>query len=246
MTQKRAPDNTIAPLRNVTNFMTMLRRLQDRGINLPGMATFSGPAGWGKTSAAVYAATSQNAIVVLCGASVNRAWLCDQIGKELGLDLRGTIAHKVDAIAVELAISQRPLILDEADNLIDRKHAELAREIYERSLSPVILIGEEQMPQKMRALERLSSRMLVWQQAEPCDGEDLRVLASRLIPGRSLSDDVSDQLLDICRGSLRRMATNLDGLRHHAELHGLETITAASVQDYRFYTGTAPAPRRVA
>lgn len=246
MTQKRAPDNTIAPLRNVTAFMTMLRRLQDRGMNLPGMATFSGPAGWGKTSAAVFAATSQNAIVVQCGASVNRAWLCDKISVELGITPRGTIAHKVDAIGVELSTSQRPLILDEADHLIDRKHAELAREIYERSLAPVILIGEELMPQKMRALERLSSRMLVWQQAEPCDGEDLRVLASRLIPGRSLSDEVSARLLEVCRGSLRRMATNLDGLRHHAELRGLETITAADVEDYHFYTGTAPAPRRVA
>ena len=246
MTQNQAPNNTLAPLRNVASFLTMVKRLQGRGSGLPGMASFFGPAGWGKTNAAICSVMNQNTILVQCGASVNRAWVCDKIAEELGMRIRGSIAHKVDAIGSALALSDRPLILDEADHLIDRKHAELAREIYERSLAPVILIGEEQMPQKLAPLERLSSRMLIWQQAEPCDVDDLRILAGRLIPGRTLSPQVAERLLDVCRGSLRRMATNLENLRHHAELHGATEIGARELAGFEFYIGAAPTPRRVA
>lgn len=243
MTQFREPDNTIAPLRNVSNFLTMVDRLRNRGAGLPGMGTFYGPAGWGKTSAAVYAATTQNAIVITLGDSVTRRWMCEMILKELGVKPKGGIPHMTDAIAEHMAMNDAPLIIDEADHLVKKKAIELAREIFEKSQSPVILIGEEELPQKLTLSERVASRMLVWTAAEPCDDMDLRILSKRLCPGMELSPEVEAKLLKVCRGSLRRMATNLDNLRHFCAVRGIDRISDVALDGFEYFTGIAPRAR---
>ncbi|WP_236549860.1 ATP-binding protein, partial [Profundibacterium mesophilum] len=80
---------------------------------------------------------------------------------------KGTVSEMVEAISAELAMSDAPLLIDEADMLVKRKMIEIVRDIYEGSGAPVILIGEELLPQKLQQWERIHGRMLDWVAAQP-------------------------------------------------------------------------------
>lgn len=56
----------------------------------------------------------------------------------------------MDQIGEELSLSQRPLIIDEADFLVQKRMIEVVRDIYESSQATIILIGEEAMPVKLQ------------------------------------------------------------------------------------------------
>ena len=56
---------SIAPLRNVAALISLVERVQDRSMGLPGMAVFYGPSGWGKTTATSCSAKSNKLFLYL-------------------------------------------------------------------------------------------------------------------------------------------------------------------------------------
>ena len=106
--------NSVAPLRNVGALVELIDRVQKRGHGLPGMATFYGPSGYGKTTAAIYAANKYRAYQV----QVKSAWtakkLCTAILQDQGLQPARTIADmggaaSIGAVHVSEAIQYRSL-----------------------------------------------------------------------------------------------------------------------------------------
>lgn len=59
-----APVSGVAPLRNISALSALITKTQQRASHLPGMATFSGPSGFGKSFAAAYAAGQHRAYYV--------------------------------------------------------------------------------------------------------------------------------------------------------------------------------------
>jgi len=190
--------NSVAPLRNVSALVALIARVENRSIGLPGLATFYGPSGYGKTTAAVYAANRFNAYQVQVKSCWRQKKLCQALLQEMGIKPDKTIADMVDQIAQELAITGRVLIIDEADFLVGGKMIEIVRDIYESSGSPVILIGEELLPQKLQKWERLHGRMLDWVAAAPACIEDIDHLAKIYCGGLTLEADFKAHLLKPC------------------------------------------------
>lgn len=244
MTDGRTTINTLAPLRNVANFLTLTRRLQDRGAGLPGMGCFYGPSGFGKSTAAIYGANAQQACLVQCKSVWTQKKLCQEILKELGLVPAKVIADMVDQIAEALALEDVPLIIDEADVLVNKKMVEVVRDIYESSLVPVILIGEELMPQKLRKWERLHGRILSWVAAEPCDEQDFDLLVGIRCQGIELEPDLKARMAKASNGSARRIVENLEMAREIAATHGLARVTMRDWGKREFFTGETPDARR--
>ncbi len=245
MTQQDALYNSVAPLRNVALLVTLIERVVDRGFSLPGMAVFYGPSGYGKTTAATYAANRFQAVSVQVKSCWTRKKLCEAIAIELGLRPGRTISDLVDQISESLAISGVPLLIDEADHLVARKMIEIVRDIYEGSQAPVILIGEELLPQKLQEWERVHGRILSWVAAQPGDLDDVRHLATIYCRGIDLDEELIEQLLKGSAGSIRRICVNLDRVREFAVTHGLERVRLDDWGKRGFFTGAAPAPRRV-
>ncbi|MCA8880366.1 MAG: ATP-binding protein [Rhodobacteraceae bacterium] len=243
MTQEARLFNSFAPLRNVSAFLTLLKAVQNRGQGLPGMGTFYGPSGFGKSTAAIYAANTADACLVQMKSVWTRKKLCEAILSELSLPPAATVANMVDQISEQLAITGTPLLIDEADVLVAKKMVEIVRDIYEASFAPVILIGEELLPQKLQRWERVHGRMLRWVAAEPGNERDFDLLKAMRCPGIEIDAGLRAQILAQSRGSVRRMCINLDLLREHAELTGAAAIAAGDWKG-KFYTGEAPAPRR--
>lgn len=244
MTEHRILGNRRAPLPNVAALATLVDRCLNRGPRMPGMGTFYGPSGFGKTEAAIYSANRYQAVYVQMGASWTKKKLCTAILDEIGRTPAKTIADMIEQIGEYLAINQVPLLIDEADFLLKRGMIEDAREIYEISKSPVILIGEEEMPAKLEMIERVHGRMLDWVGAVPGTIEDVAMLAEIYAEGVIIASDLQEKLLDQSHGSIRRICINLTRFHEHAMVHGLAEVDVQAWGQKEFYTGIAPKTRR--
>lgn len=244
MTQSSQIHNTLAPLRNVMSFMTMLRRLEDRSSGLPGMGCFYGPSGFGKTMASIYAANSRRACLVQVKSVWTQKALCEAILDELGVKPEKVIYRMVAQIGQVLAQENIPLLIDEADFLVKKKMVEIVRDIYEVSFVPVILVGEEALPSRLRQWERINSRMLERVAAEPLDDEDFNHLMDIRCPNVELSGELQAAIKRASRGSARLIVNNLDTARLRAKTLGLKTLNLPDFGAGELHDGKAPDMRR--
>ena len=233
----------IAPLRNVALANDALERAIDRPAHLPGMVAFYGWSGLGKTIACSYLANKYRAFYVECKSTWTKKAFLLAILKEMGIVPEATIYQMVDQVAEQLVLSARPLIIDEMDHIVDKKIVELVRDIYEASNAPILMVGEEQFPAKLRRWERFHNRILVWQQAQPADMADARQLARLYVPEVEIADDLMDEVMRQSRYAARRIVVNLEQIRVFATKQGLTAISRSDWGTRELYTGDAPARR---
>lgn len=243
MAQNMTTGNSVRPLRNVAALSTLISRLENRAFGLPGMATFHGPTGYGKTFAATHAAIKFDAIHV----SVQRLWtistLLEMILKQLRVIPARTRPKMLMQVCEHLLRAGRPLIIDEADYAIDRNMLVDIRDMYDGSLVPVILIGMERLPQKIKKWDLVDGRVGAWAPAEPADLRDAKMIADCYAPGLHLDDALIDHIRALHRGQVRRMSTDFAYVLERSRLLGVNKMTLKDWGDVPFLRGEAPAPR---
>jgi DNA transposition AAA+ family ATPase len=119
-------------------------------------------------------------------------------------------------ISETLIACGRPLIIDEADHVLAAGSIELVRDIHEASGVAIALIGEERLPAKLRAVERVHNRVLRWVAATPIDLSDARELAAIYCREMEIADELLADIVEAARGSARRVCINLDLVRDAA------------------------------
>ena len=181
--------NSIAPLQNVSLVNKALQRVVNRRDHLPGLITFFGPAGFGKTWAAIYAANKHRAYYIEAKEYWTRKALLTAILKEMGIRPDKTISEMADQVSEQLARSNKPLIIDEFDHIVRRNLVEMVRSIYEGSNATILIIGEENVPTQLKKQsERFHSRMLDWVQAVPPDLDDAKMIRKLYIDDVTIKD----------------------------------------------------------
>lgn len=239
---------SIAPLGNVVLFSELIERVMSRSAGLPGLATFHGPSGYGKSRAAIWGANHYRAYYVQIKSLWTRKTLCQAILKEMGVGKpAANMADMLEQMAEQLVLSDRPLIVDEADYLCTKGMIELIRDVYESSNAAIILIGEEGLPTKLKAWERVHGRMLDWVAAQPASLKDVQELARLYARGVDVGPDLLAALLDASAGSTRRVCVNLDRVREVAQTADQAAIDLAGWKKLGgdFFTGNVPGVRRI-
>lgn len=244
MTETSRLYNSVAPLRNVAALVSLIDQVNNRALGLPGMATFYGYSGYGKTTAAVYAANKFNAFQVQVKESWTGKKLCQAILGEMSIQPAKTIADMVDQIAQELMFSDRVLIVDDAQYLAKRGIIGILRDIYESSGSTIILIGEENLPQELQRWENIHGRMLDWVAALPACISDVDHLAGLYCPNVTLDPAFKDHLLRASHHSIRRVCVNLGKVAEFAAARGHDLVSVDDWGKREFIACAAPKPRR--
>lgn len=247
MTNEIKPDGfqrpaSLALLKNVVAMIGLVQRLADRGAHMPGFGVVHGYSGYGKTYAAVFAQNKTGGPRIEIGDSWTKKTLVRAILKELGVrEPKGTVADLTEQAIIRLAEPDHPpLFIDEADKLVDKGMIELVREIQEGAQLPIVLIGEELLPQKLMRIERVHNRVLDWVAAQPCDLEDTRKLAAMFCPALAIDDATLEAMRRASEGRARRIVTNLYRAREFAATRGVTALEAGGVVP-EFFTGTPPA-----
>jgi DNA transposition AAA+ family ATPase len=235
---------SLAPLKNVAGFMALVTKLQRRGPHLPNLGVMYGHSGLGKSYASIYAQNKTRAVRVEVGDSWNRKTFVRAILLECGVAVpKGSTADlTAEAIGLLGDEPNRPLIVDEADKLVDKGLIEIVREISEASQVPVLLIGEELLPQKLARVERVHNRVLDWYGAEPCDLADCKLLAQIFLAGVKISDELLETVRVKGEGRARRVVVTLSGMADWARNSGAHEIDAKTYSGAVF-TGEAPRAR---
>ena len=237
---------SFAALENVRLCLQLVNRLITRDPGLPGIGVFHGPSGYGKSYGSIQAQNTTRAVYIQVGESWNRRFLLQSILIECYIDKpRGTVADLMRQVIVALGENPtRPLIIDEADKLVDKGMIELVREIYEHAQVPVLLIGEEDLPRKLQQIERVHNRVLEWRPAVPVDLDDCRKLAGFFLPGLTVSDELLDKARREGEGRARRVVTTLSDMKKWARLHGAQNLTSETYGG-PFCNGRPPASRNL-
>lgn len=235
-------------LKNVASFMAMTMRLLERKPHLPGFGVCHGPSGFGKSYSALFAVNKIKAIRVEVGDSWTRRTLLRRILAEYGDRVKERMPISDLADLAKAALGEdvsRPLIIDEADKLVDKNMIEILRELQEASGASIILIGEEKLPAKLLTVERMHNRVLHWFPAQPCDLDDVRVLANAFAPKIDIKDDLLDMIRQRSGGRARRIVVNLDHAAEFARNRGHKMLDLKIWGSEEFFTGEPPTPRHV-
>jgi DNA transposition AAA+ family ATPase len=234
-TAPRDSDRGQAATQTIAVAATGMQTILDRSEGMPGMAALSGPPGLGKTSAAVYLThpAGFNAVYVSCRSFETTKSLALMLLKELGVAAKThwPISTAFDHICEALIEGGRPLVVDEVDRIAEKNTIELLRDIHDIARTPLFLIGEEHLRQKLlNHHERFHDRVLVWAKAMPADAADLDKLIRHYTPDVAIDPDAKAHLLQVTHGVARRIVTALNRLREEGRKSGLARLALADVQ----------------
>lgn len=235
----------IAHIGNMMQCQIALERAIERSANLPGLVCFYGHSGWGKSLSSNYLCNQMRGYYIQVKSIWSKKVILQKILGEMGIKPAQTAGEMLDQVCDQLSASGRPLVIDEMDHIVEKKAVELIRDIYEGSQAPILIIGEENLPQKLKKWERFHGRILAFVPALPVDLDDAKRLAAVYAPGIACADDLLRKLVADSHGSVRRVSVNLDQIRESAAEHGTTDVDLAwcKAHNVKFYTGESPKAR---
>ncbi|HSI41798.1 MAG TPA: ATP-binding protein [Xanthobacteraceae bacterium] len=230
-----------AMLTNVVALLEAVGALTTRQRHLDGMGMFYGPSGFGKSVAAAVVSAEMNAVYVHYRSSWTRADFVEAVARRLGVPVARRLSLTTSAIGEELAKTQRPLLVDEADMMFDKGQLEIVRELHMTSESPIVLIGEESFRNKIKRVERIAGRVLYYTGANPATLDDARQLAGMYCRRVKVADDLLAYINAFCHGRVRRVVNNLSRqIEPEAVRDGVEIATRDWWGDRDLDAGEAP------
>ena len=216
---------TLAPLTNVAALLEATEDTLERSRGLPGLVEMHGVPGLGKSSAAAVVTAKCRAVYIEMKSVWSAKYTLAQILEVLGLHPAKTTPEMLSQVCEELARSRRPLIIDQADYLVDKGRGQLVMDIYEGSLSPLILIGEEGLPAKLKRHNRtVHDRVLRWVPAQPASREDVAILAAAYCRDLVLTEDLLEAILVESAGVTRWVAVTLHRIVREAKIKGWQRV----------------------
>lgn len=230
----------IVLVNNVARLAEAGEALIRRAPGMPGMGLVHGETGYGKTTAITWYGNRCNAVYVRAWATWTPAAMLGAILRELGRDPKGSCAQMMGEIIEALALSNRPLFVDEADYLVDSKRmSESLRDIHDMATVPVVLIGMGGIDQRLAHRKQLTGRVMQDVRFAPLGEGDAAKLAAELADVK-IHADLLAALNRQAAGSVRLLVVGLARIEQYAKSRGIKSIGAGDWGRRKFFTGEAP------
>jgi DNA transposition AAA+ family ATPase len=241
------PEPGFAQLTNMNLALRTYLDCAEAAAGLPRIGVLFGPSGYGKTVAMGFTAQRADAAYLEAKSVWTQRSLLVAIAEELGIRSMARCAPEIlEQIIDQLNADPRGLIIDEMDYLVRKQHVEIIRDIHDATRIPILLVGEEDLPVKLKAWERFHNRILVATPAQPATDEDARKLRDHYCPRVAMADDLVARIVRACRGVTRRIVVSLKEAERIAVEEGVDAIDLAWWGDRLFSTGDVPVRRLAA
>jgi len=214
---------------NVNNFVTAMNRLQNRPMELPGMALVFGEPGLGKTRTCLWWQAANDGVFIRTKKLMTGRWLLEEIVAELG-EAPGARTSTLFRQAVDQLLERpRALFVDEADYLAhDARVIETLRDIHDTTGTPVIFIGMDMADKKLARFKHLYDRFSEIVKFTALTLPDVKAIAEQLCEVK-LADDACAHIHTIAN-RFRRVVVQLYKCEALAKANGFKEITAAQLQ----------------
>lgn len=233
-----------AQLTNMRLGLATMMRCQEAPQGSPRIGLLYGPSGYGKSVAAATIAARFNAAYVVARSTWSQKSMLRAIAMDLGITRLGRTADELlDQIIEQLLIAPQPVIVDETDYVVHRKNVEIIRDIHDHAQVPLMLIGEEALPAKLKDWERFDNRVLVATPAQPSNLADACLLRDYYCTRVRIADDLVDAIVGATKGVTRRIVTNLQEVQAQTILNGQKSIDREGWGTRPFSTGDVPIRR---
>lgn len=225
----------LAPVKNVTRFFDGYGALANRDLGIPGIGLIYGNTGAGKSTALAYQVNQVNGVFVRATAVWTPSTMLGAICKELGNATHTQNARMLEVICEQLALSNRPLFVDEADYLLDNlKMLESLRDIHDTTSVPVILAGMAGIERRITRRAQFSRRISQWFEFEPLDLEDTRLLSDTVceVP---VAEGLLSRLHTAAKGNIGLMMVGLARIEDQGKRQHLDEIGDEDWGDRPFF-----------
>jgi len=232
-----AESTTLAPLQNVSLFVELLDRLVDTPTHLTPLGVFYGFSGYGKTCSACFGANKHRALYIEVGASWTLKKFCQNLLKELGIPATKTVADMVEQLIEALSMRGSPLIIDEFDHIANfgEKSINIIREMLDKARTPIVLIGEELLPSRLKRWERFDNRVRSWVAAQPVNLSDTKHLLRLYAPEVQVTEGLLKSMLEQSKGVTRRICIGIEGLKEYAETQNIAEVSTTNWGERSFF-----------
>lgn len=223
------PKQSIAITKNIKRFSAAFGDLAGRSDRVPGLGLVTGQAGTGKTTATTYVCNTQNAVYVTATPFWTSNSMLAKILAELGINPGGaTNARMHDLIIERLRMTNRAVLVDEADHLFDnsdrRRLVEGLRSLHDHSNVPIVLIGMEHIRSKLHRYPQLSGRISRSVDFSNLDPEDTRLVLDAICDVQ-VDVELAELVCARTKGSLRLVIVAAETVESEALAQGWETVT---------------------
>ena len=243
-TRGAAPAIGHAQLTNMSLAFQTMSDCRAATENMPRLGVFHGPSGYGKSVGAAFTAARFDAGYVEAKSIWTQRSLLQALAEAIGLvKIERTGPRILEQLIDNLNAHPRPLIIDEMDYLVKKSHVDLIRDIHDATSIPILMIGEEALPAKLKEWERFDNRILTYTAAQPANEQDALKLRDHYCRRVKVSDDLVLEFLRSCSGVTRRIVTNLERAQRLAVDDGKLEIDLAWWGGRRIENGSLPARR---
>lgn len=236
-----------AQLTNMRLALSTVMECQEAAEGLPRMGLFYGFSGYGKSVAAAFISARLGAPYLEAKSAWTVRSLLENLARELGITKPARTAPKLlEQIIESLIIEPRPLCIDEMDHLVRKSQVEIIRDIHDGARVPILMIGEEALPSKLKEWERFDNRILVATPAQPASLADAMILRDHYCTRAEVADDLVEAITAATKGVTRRIVVNLQAAQTIAINAGMGSIDRDFWGDRGFRDGTILARRQAA
>lgn len=212
---------------NAALFREGIEILEKRGALEASMMLVTGRPGEGKSSTVDNWASETSAIYLRAKQGWTPRYFMCELARELDVDPRGRAEDIFTRCAAKIAVNQTPLIIDEVEFALHNNAAvlEQARDLSDMTEVIVILIGMEQVGNKMSTHMQLASRIGYICKFQPASINDVAACC-RELADCEIEPDLVKRIYKDSDGRLRLALNAIARIEQAATAMGQDKMTA--------------------
>lgn len=166
--------------KNVKNFVSLMEEVKQLPNNIPKIILVYGEYGLGKSETIKWWTFKNDCIYVRANQGMSSRWLLSEIVEELGEEPFWHVQDTFNLVEQKLKQNPKPLIIDEIDYLVNNNVIEVLRDLHDRTVCPMILVGMVNIDKKLSRYPHLKDRIYKSFKFESYDKQDIKQILSEL------------------------------------------------------------------
>lgn len=211
---------------NFVRFLATVRATEQRGAREASMMLVTGPAGLGKSATVDRWAVDNSALYLRGKETWTKRALLTELADMLRIPSNAT-NHVLQAkIIGAIGVSQRPIIIDEAEHTVRSSAAilECVRDISDLTETLVILVGMEHIEATIARYPQISGRIAAVARFEALNLQDVQ-LACKHLSDVSMDGDLVKELHRQSAGKMRLIMNGIAAIERLAKTNDLSIAT---------------------